>query len=148
MPRVRRAALFTALVASLLFARAAGASPVADFQARFAQTIWATQQTEVILRSLPQTSSPVSTPDGLASYVSLLGENVAALNALAASRPLTDADRKAFADGLRVVSASLQDQAALAGNRGLTGSVSSFSSFLETCRTSIAQLAATNAPKK
>ena len=147
MPRPRLAALFPALLASILCARAAGASPVADFQARFAQTIWAAQQTEAILRSLPQTSSPVSTPDGLASYVALLGENVAALTGLAASRPLTDADRKAFADGLRVVSASLQDQAALAGNRGLTGSVSSFSSFLESCRSSIAQLSA-SAPKK
>jgi hypothetical protein len=134
-------------VVSILGARAAGASTAADFQARLAQTIWAAQQTEAILRSLPQTSSPVSTPDGLASYVALLGENVAALNSLAASRPLTDADRKAFADGLRAVSASLQDQAALAGNRGLVGTVSSLSSFVETCRSSVAQLSAST-PKK
>jgi len=139
MARARRAAVFLSL-ASLLFARSAGASPVADFQARFAQTVWAAQQSETILRSLPQTSTPVSTPDGLAAYVVLLGENVSALNALAAARPLTDADRKAFADGLRAVSVSLQDQAALAGNRGLIGVVSSFSSFAESCRSSVAQL--------
>ena len=142
MPRVRRVTVFLAPVLSMLIARSAEASPVADFQARFAQTIWAAQQTEAILRSLPQSSSPVSTPDGLGSYVVLLGENVAALNALAAVRPLTDADRKAFADGLRAVSASLQDQAALAGNRGLLGAVSSLTSFLESCRSSVAQLAA------
>ena len=139
MPRARMAAFFLAL-APLLSARVAAAAPVADFQARFAQTIWGAQQTEAILRSLPQTSTPVSTPDGLASYVVLLGENVNALNALAAARPLTDADRKAFADGLRAVSASLQDQAALAGNRGLLAVVSSFASYAESCRSSVAQL--------
>ena len=142
MRGARRAAVFLA-VASLLSPPGAGASTVADFQARFAQTIWAAQQSEAILRTLPQTSTPVSTPDGLGAYVLLLGENVSALNSLAAARPLTDADRKAFADGLRGVSASLQDQAALAGNRGLIGVVSSFASFAESCRSSVAQLSAT-----
>ena len=140
MRSVRRTAVFLAGLAFLFAASTAQASVVADFQARFAQTIWAAQQSEAILRSLPQTSLPVSTPDGLSSYVILLGENVAALNSLAAARPLTDADRKAFADGLRVVAVSLQDQAALAGNRGLLTTVSNLSSLAESCRSSVTQL--------
>jgi hypothetical protein len=143
MRGVRRTSIFLAGLASLWLARGAQASVVADFQARFAQTVWGVQQTEAILRSLPQTSTSVSTPDGLSSYVVLLGENVTALNAFAAARPLTDADRKAFADGFRAVAALLQDQAALAGNRGLLGTVSTLSSYAESCRGSVAQLSST-----
>ena len=73
-------------------------------------------------------------PDGLASYVALLAENVAALTRSPRPGASTDADRKAFADGLRAVAAALQDQAALAGNRGLLGTVASSSSLEETCR--------------
>ena len=62
---------------------------------------------------------------------------------VAAARPLTDADRKAFADGLRVVAVSLQDQAALAGNRGLFVTVSNLSSLAESCRSSVTQLSST-----
>ena len=143
MPSVRRTAVLLAGLAFVLLARTGQCSVVADFQARFAQTIWAAQQTEAILRSLPQTSLPVSTPDGLSSYLVLLGENVAALNSLAAARPLTDADRKAFADGLRAAAGSLQDQAALAGNRGLLAAVSTLASYAESCRGSVAQLSST-----
>jgi hypothetical protein len=126
---------------TLLLVPAASASTLADFQARFAQTVWSIQQSEAILRTLPQSSASVSVPDGLASYAYLVSENVAALASAATARDLSDADRKAMADGLNAVAVLLRDQAALAGNRGLAAGVG-FASAEQACRSAVSQLSA------
>jgi hypothetical protein len=142
MGRARRASIPAVGAVWLLLSASAGASLLSDFQARLAQTVWAAQQTEVILRTLPPSATPASTPDGLASYAALLAENTAALNAAATARGSTDEQRRVMADGLQAVSTALQDQMALAGNRGLLGLVSTLSSLREGCRSTIAQLSA------
>lgn len=135
--------LASALSASILFAPAApaAASPLSDFQARLAQTVWAIQQTEAVLRTLPQTTASVSVPDGLASYAALVSENVAALTGAATVRDLSDADRKAMADGLNAIAVLLRDQSALAGNRGLSAGLG-FAPAEQACRAAVAQLSA------
>ena len=142
MGRARRASIPAVGAVWLLLSASAGASLLSDFQARLAQTVWAAQQTEVILRTLPPSAMPASTPDGLASYAALLAENAAALNAAVTTRGSTDEQRRVMADGLQAVSTALQDQMALAGNRGLLGLVSTLSSLREGCRSTIAQLSA------
>lgn len=145
MRRTRHASLWSALAMALLADGALRASPVSDFQARFAQTVWSAQQTEAILRTLPQSAMSVSTPEGLASYLALLSENVAALTG-AASRAATDEQRKAVAEGIGVVATALHDQSALAGNRGLLGAVATLADLEESCRGAVSQLAAAAKP--
>ena len=129
-------------LAVLTTAAAASASPLSDFQARFAQTLWCIQQTEAVLRTLPQSSTlAVSLPDGLASFSGLVSENVASLAGATTGRELSDADRKAMADGLNAIAVLLRDQQALAGNRGLAPALS-FASAEQSCRAAVAQLAA------
>ena len=142
MGRARRASIPAVGTMWLLLSAPAGASLLSDFQARLAQTFWAAQQTEVILRTLPPSAMPASTPDGLASYAALLSENAAALNTAANARGSTDEQRRVMADGLQTVATALQDQMSLAGNRGLLGLVSTLSSLREGCRSAIAQLSA------
>lgn len=133
---------FALLLLLALPPSAARASAASDFQARLAQTVWCTQQTEAILRTLPQASIPVSAPDGLASYAALLSENVAALNALASFREATDEQRKAMGDGLHWLAGALHDQSTLAANRGLTAALSMLSTLEEGCRSTVVQLSA------
>ncbi|MCA1580278.1 MAG: hypothetical protein LC796_02585 [Acidobacteria bacterium] len=140
--RLARASTRLALTMTLLLPLPLTASIVSDFQARFAQTIWAAQQTEAILRALPQSASAVSTPEGLSSYAALLAENTAALNALATVGISTDEQRRALARGLQAVASALHDQSALAANRGLSGLVSNLSSLEESCRSTLAQMGA------
>ena len=140
MARARRASIPAVGAIWLLLSTSVGASLLSDFQARLAQTFWAAQQTEVILRTLPPSAMPASTPDGLASYAALLAENAAALNAAVTARGSTDEQRRVMAEGLQAVATALQDQMALAGNRGLLGFVSTLSSLREGCRGAIAQL--------
>ncbi len=94
------------------------ASPMSDFSARLAQTIWSLQQVEAILRSQPTSSVAVPTPDALASYLDLASQNVTALCELATQR-VTDEQRRAMGDGLKSVTTLLKDQGSLAVNRGL-----------------------------
>lgn len=129
-------------LAVVLLARPAAATPVSDFQARLAQTVWSIQQTEAILRTVPQTSATISVPDGLASYASLLSENVTALTGAATFRELSDADRKVMADGLSAVATFLRDLASLAANRGLSGALS-LGTAEQSCRSAVVQLSAT-----
>ena len=142
MRRPMRVSTLAAVSLALLLARPASASLLSDFQARLAQTVWAAQQTESILRTLPQSSTSVSTPEGLSSYAALLSENIAGLNALAAARLASDEQRRVLAGGLQAIASMLHDQTALATNRGLFSLVSNLSSLEEACRTSLAQLAA------
>ncbi len=143
MRRFSRASTLLALTTTfILLPGPLTASIVSDFQARFAQTIWAAQQTEAILRTLPHSAAAVSTPEGLSSYAALLAENTAALNAVATVRASTDEQRRALADGLQAVASALHDQTALAANRGLSGLVSNLSSLEESCRSTLAQLTA------
>ncbi len=135
-----RVSTLAAMVAILLVTRSASASLPADFQARLGQTVWAAQRTESMIRALPQSSTSVSTPDGLTSYAALLAENINGLNALATVRLSTDEQRRVFAEGLQGIISMLHDQTALATNRGLTSIVSHLSSLEEACRTSLAQL--------
>ena len=140
MRRVVRSLAGPALAVTLL-ARPAAATPVSDFQARLAQTVWSAQQTEAILRTVPQTSASVSVPDGLASYAGLLSENVAALTGFATARELSDADRKTMGDGLSAIASLLRDLASLAANRGLSGALS-LGTAEQSCRSAVVQLSA------
>ncbi|MEO8431699.1 MAG: hypothetical protein ABI592_09345 [Acidobacteriota bacterium] len=143
MRRPRFFRLWSSLAMALaLAADALPASAISDFQARMAQTVWSAQQTEAILRTLPQSTRSVSTPEGLASYFALLNENVAALTGSATARGATDEQRKSVADGLGMLATALHDQAALAGNRGLFGAVATLNELEETCRAAVSQLAA------
>ncbi|MEP6800859.1 MAG: hypothetical protein ABJC07_02900 [Acidobacteriota bacterium] len=136
-----RVSTLAAAAVVLLGARSASASLPSDFQARLAQTVWAAQRTESMIRALPQSSTPVSPPDGLSSYGALLAENVTGLTALATVRLSTDEQRRVFAEGLQSIISMLHDQTALATNRGLSSFVSHLSSLEESCRTSLAQIA-------
>lgn len=128
-------------LSTFLLASPAAASPLSDFQARLAQTVWAIQQTEAILRTLPQTAVSGSVPDGLASYAALASENVASLTGAATLRDLSDSDRKAMADGLNAIAVLLKDQTALAGNRGVATGLG-FTPAEQACRAAVAQLSA------
>lgn len=145
MRRMGFASGWTTAAVLLLASETLRASPVSDFQARFAQTVWSAQQTEAILRTLPQSATSVSTPEGLASYLALLSENVAALTG-AASRAATDEQRKAVAEGIGAVATALHDQSALAGNRGLLGAVATLADLEESCRAAVSQLSAAGKP--
>ncbi len=115
------------------------ASPTSDFQARLAQANWCLHQTEAILRAQPLSAVPVPTPDALASYLTLLSENVAALSAAAAAARVTDEQRKIMAEGLKSMAAGLQDGSSLAGNRGLTAIASSLAGLETSCRSAMSQ---------
>jgi hypothetical protein len=128
----------TVALTALLLAAPAGASTLSDFQARLAQTVWSIQQSEAILRTLAPSAVPVGVPDGLASYASLVSENVAALTAAATVRDPSDADRKAMADGLLAVALLLKDQSSLASNRGLATALA-FGPAEQSCRSAVAR---------
>jgi hypothetical protein len=138
--RVAARALGAALPAFFLVSPAE-ASTLSDFQARLAQTVWSIQQAEAILRTLAPSAVPVGVPDGLASYATLVSENVAALAGSATVRDLSDADRKAMSDGLSAVAVLLKDQASLAANRGLATALG-FGPAEQACRSAILQLGA------
>ncbi len=139
MRSVRRWLVCSAAAVLLLASRGASASLISDFQARLAQANWTLSQTEAIVRSQPHSSVPVVTPEVLASYLTLLSENVAALAATAANRG-TDEQRKTMAAGLLAVAASLKDQASLSSSRGLTAASSAFGVLETSCRNALAQL--------
>ncbi len=142
MRHSRRVRIFSAAVLAAFVCGSATASLLSDFQARLAQTFWSAHQTEAILRTLPQSTAAVSTPDGLSSYAALLSENIASLNTGATVRLATDEQRRVLAEGLQALASMLHDQTALATNRGLTALVSTLQSLEESCRTTIAQLGA------
>lgn len=106
---------------------------ISDFQARLAQTIWCVAQTEAIVRSLPESSTPVPVPEGLGSYLVLVSENVNALTASASMRA-TDEQRRILAEGLKATARNLRDQVSLANNRGLTAAASVLSQLESSCR--------------
>lgn len=109
------------------------ASPISDFQARLAQTSWSLQQMESLLRAQPQSTVPVATPEAVASYLTLVSENVSALGALTAE-PVTDEQRRVMADGLKSIVSTLKDEISLANNRGLTAIASALGALETGCR--------------
>jgi len=135
--RRRIGALF--FVLPLLFGSSRGfaASPISDFQARLAQTLWCMGQAEAILRSQPESSVPVPTPEALTSYLTLTSENVAAL-AEFASAHVSDEQRRIIAEGLRAAARTLRDELSLANNRGLTGASATISTLESSCRARLA----------
>lgn len=115
---------------------ASSASPVAEFQARLAQTYWNLQAVEGLVRAFEIGSDLQPTPDALAAHLTLLSENVAALDALAAAR-LTNEQKRLVADGLKGVAGRLKDQTVLAVNRGLGAAASTFAQLESSCRSAI-----------
>ncbi len=138
MPSVRRS-IVCWLALAFLNSRGAEASLISDFQARLAQTTWVLSQTEALVRSQPHSAVPVSSPEALASYLTLLSENVTALAATAANRG-SDEQRKVMAEGLKAIATSLKDQASLSGSRGLTATASALGVLETSCRNALAQL--------
>src|SRR5262249_182873 len=123
----------------LLFGSSRGfaASPISDFQARLAQTLWCLGQAEAILRSQPESSVPVPTPEALASYLTLASENIAALGDFASAR-VTDEQRRIIAEGVRGTARAFRAELSLANNRGLAGASATLSALESSCRARLA----------
>jgi hypothetical protein len=125
-------ALCTVALSRNLFA----VSPVAEFEARYAQTQWNIQVVEGILRSVEFGSDSQSTPEALAAHLALLSENVSALTSLALSN-LTSEQKRFVALSLKMIAGRLKDQALLSGGRGLLGAASSFNQLETSCLVAI-----------
>lgn len=128
-----RALVFFVLVSFLLppspgFA----ATPIADFEARLAQTHWSLQAVEGLVRPIEVGSETRPTPDALSAYLALLSENVATLNSLAVVSMTTD-QKRIVAASLKSTAGRLKDQALLAGGRGLAGAVSALQQLESSC---------------
>ncbi|MEO8349792.1 MAG: hypothetical protein ABI610_12840 [Acidobacteriota bacterium] len=117
----------------LLLPRAAfSATPIADFEARLAQTHWNLQVVEGLVRSVEVDSETQPTPDALSAYLALLSENVASLTSLAVVKMTTE-QKSVVAASLKSTAGRLKDLALLAGSRGLAGAVSSLQQLESTC---------------
>jgi len=139
MPSVQRWLVTSVALFLLLDVSIVRASAVSDFQARLTQTLWNIQQTEIIVRSLPLSTASMPTPEGLASYLGLLSENVEALTRAGAGAA-TDEQRRVMAEGLKSVATALRDLAALAANRGLTTAASTLAALETSCRAAMTRL--------
>lgn len=139
MTTVRRVAILGGVMLLGAAAEAALASVMSDFQARLAQTAWSLQTVEGILRAQPLSQVAVSTPDALASHLTLLSENVSALVAASSSRA-TDEQRRTMAEGLKGMATQMKDLSALGMHRGLTVPASTLLSLESSCRAAIASL--------
>src|SRR5215813_13266388 len=113
------------------------ASTISDFQARLAQLLWCLGQAEAILRSQPESSVSVPTPEALDSYLILASENTAPLTGFASAR-VSDEQRRIIAEGLRTAARTIRDEVSLANNRGLTGAAATLSALESSCRAHLA----------
>jgi hypothetical protein len=128
-----RAIAFFVLVSSLLLPSSGfAATPIADFEARLAQTHWGLQAVEGLVRAVEVGSETQPTPDALSAYLGLLSENVGALNALAVANMTTE-QKRVVAASLKSTAGRLKDQALLAGGRGLAGAVSALQQLESSC---------------
>jgi len=126
-------ALLPVVVSFLLLPRAAfAATPIADFEARLAQTHWNLQAVEGLVRSVEVGSETQPTPDALSAYLALLSENVASLTSLAVAN-LTTEQKKVVAASLKSTAGRLKDESLLAGSRGLAGAVSALQQLESSC---------------
>lgn len=126
-------ALLPVVVSFLLLPRAAfAATPIADFEARLAQTHWNLQAVEGLVRSVEVGSETQPTPDALAAYLGLLSENVASLTSLAVANMTTE-QKKVVAASLKSAAGRLKDESLLAGSRGLAGAVSALQQLESSC---------------
>jgi hypothetical protein len=132
---VRRAPKVLASFFLLLFLAAApaGASTVSDFQARLAQTQWNIQALEGMVKAQRASNRAVATPEAIDSFLQLLAENVATLNAYAAAK-VTDEQGRVIAEGLRSTATQLRDLGALTSHRGLSAAASEVSRLETSCR--------------
>lgn len=126
-------ALAPAVVSILLLPQLAfAATPIADFEARLAQTHWNLQAVEGLIRSVEVDSETRPTPDALSAYLALLSENVASLTSLAVAKMTTE-QKSVVAASLKSAAGRLKDQSLLAGSRGLAGAVSALQQLESSC---------------
>jgi hypothetical protein len=126
-------ALAPAVVSILLLPQLAfAATPIADFEARLAQTHWNLQAVEGLIRSVEVDSETRPTPDALSAYLALLSENVASLTSLAVAK-MTAEQKSVVAASLKSAAGRLKDQSLLAGSRGLAGAVSALQQLESSC---------------
>lgn len=108
------------------------ATPIAEFEARLAQTHWNLQAVEGLVRSVEVGSETQPAPDALSAYLALLSENVASLTSLALAN-LTTEQKRVVAASLKSTAGRLKDQSLLAGSRGLAGAVSALQHLESSC---------------
>jgi len=126
-------ALLPVVVSILLLPQSAfAATPMADFEARLAQTHWNLQAVEGLVRSVEVGSDTQATPDALSAYLALLSENVASLTSLAVAKMTTE-QKSVVAASLKSAAGRLKDQSLLAGSRGLAGAVSALQQLESNC---------------
>ena len=126
-------ALVPVVVFLLLLPQSAfAATPIADFEARLAQTHWNLQAVEGLVRSVEVDSETRPTPDALLAYLALLSENVASLTSLAVAKMTTE-QKSVVAASLKSAAGRLKDQSLLAGSRGLAGAVSALQQLESNC---------------
>ena len=126
-------ALFSLVASVLLLPQSAFAgTPIADFEARLAQTHWNLQAVEGLVRSVEVDSETRPTPDALLAYLALLSENVASLTSLAVGKMTTE-QKSVVAASLKSAAGRLKDQSLLAGSRGLAGAVSALQQLESSC---------------
>jgi hypothetical protein len=126
-------ALAPVVVSILLLPQLAfAATPIADFEARLAQTHWNLQAVEGLIRSVEVDSETRPTPDALSAYLALLSENVASLTSLAVAKMTTE-QKSVVAASLKSAAGRLKDQSLLAGSRGLAGAVSALQQLESSC---------------
>ncbi len=126
-------ALVSLVVSILLLPQSAvAATPIADFEARLAQTHWNLQAVEGLVRSVEVDSETQPTPDALSAYLALLSENVASLTSLAVVKMTTE-QKSVVAASLKSTSGRLKDLSLLAGSRGLAEAVSSLQHLESSC---------------
>jgi hypothetical protein len=126
-------ALAPVVVSILLLPQLAfAATPIADFEARLAQTHWNLQAVEGLIRSVEVDSETRPTPDALSAYLALLSENVASLTSLAVAK-MTAEQKSVVAASLKSAAGRLKDQSLLAGSRGLAGAVSALQQLESSC---------------
>lgn len=130
---ISRRALFFLAVSFLLLPQASfAATPMAEFEARLAQTHWNLQAVEGLVRSVEVDSETQPTPDALSAHLTLLSENVAALGSLAVANMTTE-QKRVVAANLKSAAGRLKDLALLAGSRGLAGAVSALQHLESSC---------------
>jgi hypothetical protein len=126
-------ALAPVVVSILLLPQLAfAATPIADFEARLAQTHWNLQAVEGLIRSVEVDSETRPPPDALSAYLALLSENVASLTSLAVAKMTTE-QKSVVAASLKSAAGRLKDQSLLAGSRGLAGAVSALQQLESSC---------------
>lgn len=136
---MRRVLTTIASLLLVLFAAAPmTASPVSDFQARLAQTLWNIQSVEGMVRGHRASSRAVATPEAIGSFLELLVQNVGALTAFSSAKVTTEQER-VIAEGIRSTAGQLRDLSAMISHRGFSSAASETQRLELSCRVALGE---------